>query len=554
MAADEGYVFEITATISGGQSVTWATSNSAIAEITRVESTSVEKARITAVKAGQATITATAANGDTATCTVYVLIDEGVYYLKNSDLCLAVDGSLLENTAMKMLAQCTAGPAKIRQLWKIKYIADGYYSIRTFYKQNMALHASGATVDITTIGDGNTLNSVPLASRWKIDKQDGGYLFKYTGSLGVCLRPNDTAAGAGAKVAAYVSGSQVFHWQLQRDTSVSNQVLLINTAYGLPATNAVRYVAPGETVTLAEMNLTASYVSLYATNQSITWHAADPTVVSVNRTTGAITGIVPDASTTIIARRVHNDKTYEKTFTIHVKYDYTVYVNHYYDIGYDVRFGTESETVASKITRYQEIALGKFLSIFDQGVVYTVSPFTSSLDECKIMQYGLVSSSNLTANCEHEEQHLSSESLRNDLADGSTTVVTTIWTGHIMPDNPGSTSHLSRYSIVMTPMATTFASQNYINRSDYEVEYQSVYTLMHELAHQFDAYDRYCNGIDPDTNVCTNENCDRCYLGIAEEIPCIMHGRRNIYELTDDQIFCDDCYEIIVAHLEDHHE
>lgn len=319
MAADEGYVFEITATISGGQSVTWATSNSAIAEITRVESTSVEKARITAVKAGQATITATAANGDTATCTVYVLIDEGVYYLKNSDLCLAVDGSLLENTAMKMLAQCTAGPAKIRQLWKIKYIADGYYSIRTFYKQNMALHASGATVDITTIGDYNTLSTVPLASRWKIDNMgDGEYRFKYTGSLGLCLRPNDTTVGVGAKVAGYVSGSDIFHWQLQRDTSVVNQLLLINTAYGLPAHNAVRYVAPGETVTLAEMNLTASFVSLYATNQTVTWHAADPTVVNVDQFSGEITGAIPGASTTITARRVYNSVAYEKTFTVQV--------------------------------------------------------------------------------------------------------------------------------------------------------------------------------------------------------------------------------------------
>lgn len=143
---DEGWYTSITATAASGQTISWQTSNSSVATVGSVNGV----IRITAVKAGTATITASTVSGESATCSVTVTVADNTYYIKNSSLYLAVDGSLLEYAPLKLLDQQSTGPAKIRQLWKLQYVGNGFYGIRSLYKLDMALYSSDSNqVSIT---------------------------------------------------------------------------------------------------------------------------------------------------------------------------------------------------------------------------------------------------------------------------------------------------------------------------------------------------------------------------------------------------------------------
>ena len=98
VAADEGYSFELTATTAqSGQSVTWASTDPSVASVTP---TGDNTALVTSLRAGETAITATLDNGDVAVCTVYATIANGVYYIKNSGMCLGLDGALGEESPM----------------------------------------------------------------------------------------------------------------------------------------------------------------------------------------------------------------------------------------------------------------------------------------------------------------------------------------------------------------------------------------------------------------------------------------------------------------------
>lgn len=315
VAADEGYSFELTATAQPGQSITWTSADPAVATVTP---TGDNTALVTSLRAGETAITATLENGDVAVCTVYATVADGVYYIATNNLYLGVDGSLLEYTPMKLLGKQTTGPAKIRQLWKIHYYGSGSVSVRSLYKLDMGLYSSDANkVSITTVGTGV---AVPNANRWTIVQEDAGYVFQHVGTSSKCMCAEAGSFAPQTKVvtAPYSANRTGIHWTLQEDTSVVSQVLLINTAHGLPAHNAVRYVMTGETITLADMNLTASFVSRYTNAQNFQWLAIEDSsekIVRVNQSTGAVTGVA-EGRTTITAKTVFNGADYTTTYTI----------------------------------------------------------------------------------------------------------------------------------------------------------------------------------------------------------------------------------------------
>lgn len=86
------------------------------------------------------------------------------------------------------------------------------------------------------------------------------------------------------------SSSGGYIWSLEWK-SVSDQILLLNTTTGLPAQNAVRYVAPGETKTLEEMNLMATFVSRSTNEQDLVWSVPASIDAVVDRQTGTVTGL-----------------------------------------------------------------------------------------------------------------------------------------------------------------------------------------------------------------------------------------------------------------------
>jgi len=234
-------------------------------------------------------------------------------------------------------------------------------------------------------------------------------------------------------------------------------------------------------------------------------------------------------------------------------YQYSYTVNHYLDQGFSVRLSSIDSNATNIVSSYQNTVAERFLRIFGIQITPTYTTYTSSADTCKIYQYGSVSSWTIDQGCSHSSCHLTTTTLRNDLADGTPTATVAIWTGHLMRDNEGdrSNSSSSRNSIVITPWLFSTFDDETTFKSDVEREY--IFTLMHELSHQLGAPDHYCRedyGID---RKCSNPYCDKCQNGLSTPRACIMSERCDLSTLTDEEMYCDDCMSMIQAHLNSHH-
>jgi hypothetical protein len=180
----------------------------------------------------------------------------------------------------------------------------------------------------------------------------------------------------------------------------------------------------------------------------------------------------------------------------------------------------------------------------------TIEKYYSKCDMCKIQRYGTVTTQNIDATCYHIPGCLNSTSIRSDLSaqkgvgDEKRTLVT--WSGHTMTAADVSSSS----SITHTVVITTSVVSNWTATNDKNAS--RVFTLFHELSHQLGANDHYCYG-PIDGGPCSNTSCDTCYLGYLNTRDCVMSSRKDISTLSDAELYCSDCLEIIRTHLENHH-
>lgn len=128
----EGSTRTLTAvTMPSGQNVTWTSLNTTVAT---VSSSGV----VTGKKAGTATIRASFTLSGTTYytyCTVYVTIPNGVYYIqsKNSNYYLTTNGKTSGLPDVYQYSKYSTSyleTTRIRQMWKIKYLGNGLYSVR----------------------------------------------------------------------------------------------------------------------------------------------------------------------------------------------------------------------------------------------------------------------------------------------------------------------------------------------------------------------------------------------------------------------------------------
>ena len=149
----------------------------------------------------------------------------------------------------------------------------------------MALCVKNKAVGLAYIGDGS---GVPVKAQWKIFREGSGYAFHYTTTSAgeQCMCPD----GTNVVTSTFIYNHPGFIWTLTPDTSVVNQVLLLNTQNGLPANNAWRNIEPDETAALADFSLIASVVSRSINNQTVHWNSSNPSVATVNSATGTVTG------------------------------------------------------------------------------------------------------------------------------------------------------------------------------------------------------------------------------------------------------------------------
>lgn len=235
--------------------------------------------------------------------------------------------------------------------------------------------------------------------------------------------------------------------------------------------------------------------------------------------------------------------------------DYLLTEYHYYDQGYNIRFGSAE----SKIYDYASVLNDVMMANFKLKVCPYVDSYTSLTDNCKILSYGEVNKNNLSKSCpqtgnHHKNSCLVATHVRDDMLsykhNGSPTVTKCIWTGHIMNSHKGDRSHSesTTQSIIFTTGNTVY-SDSYTNKSNNSVKNLSLYEIVHETSHQLSANDHYCYGKDG-SGLCKNPNCIICFgNGILPE--CIMG--KVIYPTDTYNLFCEECETKIKNHTEDHH-
>lgn len=309
----EGTAYQLALSGVSG-TVNWTSNNTSVATVN-------SSGQVTGIKAGVATITASVSGVVQKNYTVYVTISNGVYYIKsNTNLYLGTDGGIANSTYARIYSQATSGIAQLWQLWKVTYLANGYYTIRPLYKLDMVLCAPEANSSIWKNTESDDLASITNHNhRWTISYHPtgGGYALKNNGSNGLALKPVDPGGypELNAKVTGYSASSASFNWTFEKVTSTDNQLVLLDTKTGTSAENVTRYVAVGDTVTLADMGIAAVSVFDYSTDQSITWSAIDPSVVYVDPSTGAVTGLTAGGTTTISATY---GVSYSKSYTVRI--------------------------------------------------------------------------------------------------------------------------------------------------------------------------------------------------------------------------------------------
>ena len=307
VSVSENETVSLTASGTTGMNIIWEVNDE---EFATVDSNGV----VTGIKAGVTTIEASIRTDegdiiDSDTCTVYVIIENGVYYIQNnnSDYYLHAKDGLIEECTEIVQSEKYGGSAldkhKVRQQWKIYYLGDGYYSIRPMHNLNMMLESIDGNVDIDTINGTDTMSSIPSYAKWTIKYNIDGYIIRNVEWEGYAMRIYNNSEENYASVDLMpLTSSTSYEWTLYKISNPPSGVLLYDmNSYNL-AVAEVRYVAPGETITLNDLDIFATAYSGSSISQSgIRWSSSNTSIATVNSTTGAVTGKAPGSVTITVS-------------------------------------------------------------------------------------------------------------------------------------------------------------------------------------------------------------------------------------------------------------
>ncbi len=231
--------------------------------------------------------------------------------------------------------------------------------------------------------------------------------------------------------------------------------------------------------------------------------------------------------------------------------NYTLNTIQYYDRGFEAIMLRYNVDPASEIANCQTVVSERMMHILGLRVVYNgVTPYTSPVDECVVTAEGSYDTfGTIPECCNHSPQHsLTYGMLRtSSILEGATDLRTVvIWTGHQF-QGASSNSNSDSHSIIMMP----FNIDASMTIETIRTKYQG--TLMHELSHQINAQDHYCNKDLANNIPCTIPTCDLCVRGLGTERECLMTHQDKYSTLPNNDLYCSECLSRISRHLNDHH-
>ena len=301
----EGATYTIS--VSSSSAVTWQSSNSSVAT---VSSSGV----VRGIKPGEATITATSNGTILNRCLVHVRFLDGVYAIKSfyTGLNLATYGATAENTPAKLITPSSSGLSQVRQLWRIAYLGNGYYSIRPVNILSMTLHAVGSVgspIDIVSASIEDSQTTLTYNNRWGIASSSDGkaYYIHHQNNPNMGLKPVDGVISSGMNVttANNNGSSNTFKWIIVKtpmtivnletiydqayvtrysnaSSRISNQLAQLQQKYYLEFGIWINYLPPTAFVSYADANCTANPDQLctHTNNQGCQNSNIDPSGVA----------------------------------------------------------------------------------------------------------------------------------------------------------------------------------------------------------------------------------------------------------------------------------
>ena len=292
----EGGNLQLTAvTRPSGAAVTWTSDSTNVATVSTT-------GRVTGVKAGKAVIRAaftdSAGISRSASYTIYVRIADGVYYIKNnfSGMYLyAASGKMLNYTNVSQNVLDLTMPRVLCQQWKIKYLDDGYYSIRPMHKLDMGLDVTKSNVDIYYISTNDSFAGVQSYARWTISNDLGVYYLK-NNDLALSLEtPSNNVVNVNVQTYSRALSQT---WILEPVTSIEPGVLLYNSSTGYClSVHQTKWIAPEQTKTMSQLSFAAAAYAHDDIDQTFFWFSSNSKIASVDNSTGTVTGVSPGSVT-----------------------------------------------------------------------------------------------------------------------------------------------------------------------------------------------------------------------------------------------------------------
>lgn len=192
-----------------------------------------------------------------------------------------MQNSLAENAPVKLETKSDEpGNAILRQLWKIRYLGEGYYGIRALYKPDRCLKVTSNAAKLHIVDTFDHISYFDDNALWKIEALGTGYALQNCGvtTSKQCLRPS----GTDVVTSTFVSGNGAFTWTLTPNTIVPDLLILLDKDTARPINGSFHTLYEGETATLDDLNLMVSYVSQTKNEVDYYWQSSDSGVAYVN--------------------------------------------------------------------------------------------------------------------------------------------------------------------------------------------------------------------------------------------------------------------------------